>query len=136
MNMDYLIIFGCVLCPVYCWIMGYISRSNELKFSKLGIAIGTVGVLTLSVMATVGASHNLEPEKERPIIMTETDGPDRQRNLLHRKLRLVYFRTLNAHGPRPSKDHVAYEDEKGKYSWIHKDNYLKILIKQRKKDSE
>lgn len=132
MNMDHLIIFGCVLCPVYCWIMGYISRTNELKFSKLGIVIGTIGILHLSGMAMTGSSSELRLEKEN--IMTPhsgftSEGYPESGN--YQRLLSTAQRTAKEFGDPPTKNHAAFQAKDGKFSWVTKQEYEK-LIKEKK----
>jgi len=125
---------GALLCLMFYVFLDKIGRNQRVKFGKVGPAVGILGALMLTAMAIVGPSRNLESERKIMTIKEKQDVP--QRTLLHKKLVSLYYITLNKVGKRPSKDHVAYEDEKGKLSWILKDNYLKILIKQKKKGSE
>lgn len=126
---------GALLCLIFYVFLDKIGRNQRVKFGKIGPVVGIAGAVMLTAMAIVGrSSRDMEP-KRTMVIMEKKHGTI-QRSNLHKKLISLYYRTLEKVGKRPSKDHVAYEDENGKLSWILKENYIKILIKQRKKDSK
>lgn len=129
-----LLVIGCVLCPVYCWLIGVIYRSQNLKVSKASFAIGATGVLILSGLAVT--SHSREPILEKSESMNAVhsgytkEGYAKVPHLWDNFLSITQRATKEL-GNKPTKDHVAYEDESGKLSWVSKDNYKK-LIKERK----
>ncbi len=130
-----LLVIGCVLCPIYCWLIGVIYRSQNLKVSKAGFAIGATGILVLSGLAIT--SHSCEPILEENTMNTNAvhngyteEGYAKVPHLWDKLLSLSQ-RARKELGERPSKDHLAYEDDNGKVTWVTKDNFKK-LVKEKK----
>lgn len=117
-------IVGAVLCVIFSWFLGIVSRSQEVQFGKTGLIVGIVGVFILAGMAVTGPLHVPVPDSKKEYIMSshkiETNPEMIQAIAANFKIRALVIRTKQALGKRPDRDHIPYEHSDGTLEWVTK----------------
>lgn len=123
-----LTIIGALLCLVYSWFIAAVGRSQGIRFGKIGPAVGISGALILAGMAVVGPPHVSKFERVIPMNdhTIEIDPHINEANLINLKRRSLAIRTTREAGPKPSKDHTAWEYPNGRLAWVTKLEYQKL----------
>ena len=120
---------GAVLCLIFSWFLGIVSRSQGIQFGKTGLVVGIVGVMVLVGMAAVSP---LRASKKRTVSMPTLytlDGYPRAQVGVANYARIlsVTARAMQEVGPRPSKNHLAFEFPNGDLKWVTKLRYVELI---------
>ena len=124
-------IAGCVLCLVFSWFLGVVSRSQGVRFGMIGPIVGIVGTFVLAGLAVSGPLHNPSPEFERGVVLMhthtiKTDLHTVEGDLANLIRRSLVVRTMREAGRRPSRNHLPWEYSHGKLEWVTKEEYKKL----------
>lgn len=118
-------IAGAVLCIVFSWFLGVVSRSQGVQFGKIGPIVGIVGVFILAGMGVTGPPQHASLVRDNSVQSVPKDTIE--------KLRLVYEKTREKRGPRPGKNYIAYEDPTGKLAWVTMSEYRTLHLQKKER---